>query len=176
MKFSFNMSGHRRANVWLDEEPPTAYRASSVESKIVKPRTLIEAKRRIAAVEVIIAHGARSSYAFLGAELLKADLEGLEVVVSVNKAGAPFAASLAGKLDEVRIGLPDEYAKAVVSGAVKIAEAVGTPMSRKLWFRWAAHGFVSSSPAIFEQVSGTVLQLLTLSSAADDQIRALIEQ
>jgi hypothetical protein len=177
MKYSFELSGHRRANVWLEEAPPAAYTASSVEAKTVKPRVAIDATRRVVGVEVSFPHGPKSSYALLGAELVEANVAGLEISVSVNSVGAPFSASLAQKLNEVKIGLPNEYAGAVVRGAVRCAEEVGAPVQRKLWFRWAAHGFVNSSPYIFEQVSEMVLRFLTIPSGGEEtKMRALLER
>jgi ribosomal protein L7/L12 len=75
------------------------------------------------------------------------------VIVFVNEVGVPFPMSLAGQSDEVKIGLPDEYADAVINGVARAAEAVGAPARRKLRFGWAAHGLVGSSPSIFEGAS-----------------------
>jgi hypothetical protein len=177
MKYSLELSGHRRANVWLQEAPPAAYTASSVEAKIIQPRIAINAARTIVGVEIIFPHGPKSSYALLGAELVEADIDGLEICVSVNRVGSPLSASLAQKLDEVKTGLPNEYAAAVVRGAGRSAEEIGAPVKRKLWFRWAAHGLVHSSPSAFELVSEIVLRLLTIPSGGEEtQIRALLEK
>jgi len=109
-----------------------------------------------------------------GGRCLAANVDGLEVVVSINKVGFPFRPSLASKSDEVKVGLFDEYASAVIGGAVKVAEVTGAPTKAMLRFRWAAHGLVGSSQSVFEKASGIVLQLLMLPRAAsDEQIRAL---
>jgi hypothetical protein len=84
------------------------------------------------------------------------------VIVFVNEVGAWFPESLAGQSGDVKIGLPDEYADAVINGVAKAAEAVGAPTRRKLRFAWAAHDRVGSSRWIFEKASGIVLRLLTL--------------
>jgi hypothetical protein len=177
MKYSFQLSLHRRANVWIDEAPPAAFAASSCLNRtVMKPRSAIEAARTIAGVEVNFTHGPKSSYALLGAELIEAEADGFEICVLVNDGGVPFLGSLAGRRDEVRVGLPAEYATAVVSGAVRIAESIAAPPKRKLWFRWAAHGLINSSPSIFEQVSGIVLQLLIIPTVVDDaKIRTLLQ-
>jgi len=80
--------------VWFDEAPPAAYSASSVVTKVVMPKAAIDAARRIAGVEIWNPHGGMASYALLGAELIEADLEGLEVIVLVNEEGTPFPAML----------------------------------------------------------------------------------
>jgi hypothetical protein len=175
MMRSFELSHYRRANVWLDEAPPANFAATSVVTRLVTPKVAAEASRPRAGVELYIPRGPRTSYGLLGAELVEAEVDSLEIVVSVNKARFPFQPSLASKSDEVKVGLLDEYASAVIGGAVKVAEAVGAPTKAVLRFRWAAHGLVSSSPSIFETASEIVLQLLMLpEGASDDQIRALL--
>jgi hypothetical protein len=177
MKYSLELSSYRHANVWLDEAPPAAYTASSVVTKVVMPKVAIDAARRIAGVEIETPPGP-SSYALLGAELVEADVDGLEVIVLVNEVGVRFPESLAMS-DEVKIGLRNEYVGAVFRGVAGVAEAVGAPTKRRLRFRWAAHGLVGSSQRTFEKASGVVLQLLMLSSSLEDledRIRTLVGQ
>jgi hypothetical protein len=175
MMLPFELSHYRRANVWLDEVPSAAaFSATSVVTRLVKARGVVDASHRLAAVELYIPHGPQVSYALLGAELLKADVDGLEVQVSVNRAGFRFQRSLAWKLDEVKVGLLEEYANSVISGAVKVAEAIGAPTKAALRFGWAAHGLVGSSSYVFEKASEIVLQLVMLpKGVSNDEIRRL---
>ena len=176
MKHSIQVTPFRQANVWIDEAPPAAYVTSSIVRTVVKPRIAIVPVRTIAGVEVNFFHGGRSSYALLGAELIEAESDDFEVCVSVNSDGPPFGAALAPGIDKIRIGLPDEYAQAVISGAIRFAENVAAPSKRKLWFRWAAHGLIGSSSFVFEQVSEIVAQLLLSPTVWDEsQVRVLIE-
>jgi hypothetical protein len=176
MKHSLNLSRHRRANVWLDEAPPAAYTASSVVTKVVTPNVAIDPARRIAGVEFMFPRGPMPADALLGAELVEANVDGLEVIVSVNEVGVPFPASVAVKSDEVKIGLLSEYADAVISGIAKVAETIGAPKRRSLRFGRAAHGLVGSSPRVFEEVSGIVLQMFILPDASlDNGIRMLFD-
>ncbi len=79
------------------------------------------------------------------------------------------------KPDEVKAGLLDEYANAVVAGVGKGAETRGVPTRAAPRFRWAAHGLVGSSPSVFEKVSGLVVQILMLpKSATNEQLVALL--
>jgi hypothetical protein len=175
MMQSFDLSHHRRANVWLDEAPPADFTATSVATRLVKPNMAVAASRRTAGVEIYIPRGPRVSYALLGAELIDTDVDGLEVVVSVNRSGFPFQPSLASKSDEVTVGLLDEYAGAVIAGVEQVAEAIGAPTKATLRFRWAAHGLAGSSPSVFEEASGIVLQFLMLpEGASNEKIRALL--
>jgi hypothetical protein len=175
MKRSFELSHHRWANVWPDEALPAAYTVSSVVRKVLRPTVAIDEGRMIAGVEVRIPHGLIAPYALLGAELVEAEVDGLEVIVFVNEVGAWFPESLAGQSGDVKIGLPDEYANAVINGVAKAAEAVGAPARRKLRFGRAAHGVVNSPHWVFEKASGIVLRLLMLPAVdLDDQVDGLL--
>lgn len=175
MMHFFEMPRHRRAKVWLDEAPPADFTATSLVSRIVQPRVLVLATRQIAGVELNIAHGPKASYGLLGAELVEANVDGLEVVVSVNTVGFPFRPSLALQPEESKVGLLDEYSNAVIAGVVKAAESIGAPRRASLRFRWAAHGLVGSSSSMFERLSGILVQLLTLSrDASTEDIQALL--
>jgi hypothetical protein len=122
MMRSFELSHHRRANVWLDEAPPADFTASSFVTRVVNPKVVVGATRKVAGIEMNIPHGPKASYALLGVELGEADVDGLEVVVAVNKVGFPFRQTIALKPDEVKVGLLDEYANAVVPGSASDEE------------------------------------------------------
>jgi hypothetical protein len=174
--YSFQLSHHRRANVWLDETPRVEFTASSMLTRIVKPKKIVDVTRRIAAIELNIPHGPFASYALLGGELVHSDVDGLEVTLPVNSNGVPFAQSLALKADEVGSGIPEEYAGAVFAGIERAAGSTGIPVRSSLRFRWAAHGLAGSSSSIFEKVAGLIVQLLALpNDASEVQIVALLE-
>ncbi len=162
MKLTLELPRHARANVWLDDAPRATYAATSYLGRTLAPIRTIEPARRLAAIELFVPHGPSLSYALLGAELVMAESTDLEVSVSVSKEGPPLISPLTGKLDRVSIGLPKEFAQAVLDGASRTAQELGAPTQRKLLYRWAAHGFVSSSPTVFENASAMVLRFLTL--------------
>lgn len=174
MVHTFELSNLRRAKVWLDDAPPANFAAMSVIRRRVRPLKTIPASRHIAAVELSVPHGPRASYALLGAELMVADVDGVELVVSTNERGLPLETGSGFTSDDVNVGLLDEYATAVLDGAATTLELLGGPQGAALQFRWAAHGRVGSSRAIFENASRIVLRLLMLpKESSEDQIREL---
>ena len=176
MRYSLELSRRRRANIWLDEAPPATFKASSELTRIVKPKIRIASSRKLAAIELNVPHGPMASYGLLGAELIDADVEGLKVIVPINSIGSRFTPSLALKSEDVRIGLLEEYASAVFTGVEKLAESSGLPTNLAMRFSWAAHGSVSSSRSVFENVSGLVARLLALSNVpSEEQVIALFE-
>jgi hypothetical protein len=171
----FQLPHNGRANVWLDEPPPANFDASSTVTQVVRPKIAVAATRTIAALEINLPHGSKASYALLGAELVDSEVEGVDVVVSVNSTGFPFAQSLSRRPEEVKVGLLKEYASAVISGVENVSRSHGLPQGVALKFRWGAHGLIGSSPWIFEKVSGLVARLLTLPTAASkEELNALL--
>lgn len=55
-------------------------------------------------MELYVPHGPKISYALLGAELIEAEADGLQVHVLVNKSGSVYNSSLAAKVDQVKVG------------------------------------------------------------------------
>jgi len=125
-----------------------------VVRRMLKPQRLVHASRRIVAVEFSIPHGPEASYGLLGAEVVELEADGLEVVVSINSVGFPFRPSLALQPDEVRVGLLDEYAEAVLRGVERVSESTGLPAKGTLRFCWGAHGLVGSSASVFGRQFG----------------------
>jgi hypothetical protein len=174
MRHSFELSRYRQANVWLDEAPPADFNALSMLTRLMKPKVVVDASRRIAGVEIKIPHGPIASYALLGAELVELDVDGIEVVVSINPTGSQFMPSLVLRQDEVKIGMLDEYAGAVFAGIERAAGSSGLPVNVALRFHWAAYGLVGSSSSVFEEASALVARLLTLpKGASEKQVEAI---
>jgi hypothetical protein len=173
---SFKLSRYRLAKVWLDEAPHASFLASSTVVRMLQPTARLEASCGIAVIELLIPQGPKASYALIGGELIKSDAHDFEVFASVASDGMPYSASLASRVDEVTVGLPNEYADAVFKGAERIADTIGAPTKAALQFKWAAHGRVGSSPWIFEKASGLVLQLLVSpNDAIEQQIEAALD-
>jgi hypothetical protein len=129
------------------------------------------------AVELFTHAGGYCPYGLLGAEFVPQDSHVLLLQVSVSSAdGRCFDAALAGAIDEVRFGLPREYAEGVLDGAAA-AGAIHVLGSGVLRFRCAAHGKVGSSSNHFRRLAMLVVQLLCLNteSITEEEVAGLIE-
>jgi hypothetical protein len=102
-------------------------------------------------------------YALLGGEWKPSVGSDLSVDITIADAsgrGRPYEDSLANNLDEVRVGLPHEFAAAVLDG-FKLA-ACELP-SGKLTVNCAAHGNASSCYSIFKHLAVVLVKLLSIS-------------
>jgi hypothetical protein len=153
------LSRHRTARVWLDESPRAQYVPTAVMRRVVSSGLSMPPVIRLAGVELVVPRGAMASYGLLGAELLEGTEQGDVVTVAVARTDSPMPDSLAGTLDDVRVGLPEEYASAVISGVERLVHG-GAHFGGELAFRWAAHGLVGSSGPFFADLAELVGKLL----------------
>src|SRR5664279_4593772 len=113
---SLKLSRHRRGRVWLGEPPDASYSPTRSLRRVVSSGLAIRPAIRIAGIELVVPRGGMASYGLLGAELLDSERGDGEVNVNVAVSNVPMHGSLAVMPDRVWVGLPDEYANAVISG------------------------------------------------------------
>lgn len=175
---------HRRARVWSAELPAWCrefkqYPTQLVLSDSVFPTVQTLEGTRLAAVEVFVPRGPKADYGALGAEFIPNSMNSLvvRVPVSAQPRSTPLAESLAGRSDMAWIGLPAEYSRPVLVGALRCG-ALTLLGSGELTFRCAAHGEVGSSPWVFSKLACVIVQLLAWSEhdATDDEVLALLQR
>lgn len=128
-----------KARVWHDEDPFDG-----------------RAREGSVSVEVFVPRGAMSEYGLLGGNVLVGSAG--DATVACSAIGAAWAASLASGVDDVRVGLPEEYHSEIVRRAAG-RMAQHSPTGR-IVFDQAAFGEVGSSGACFGALSEAVVELL----------------
>lgn len=146
-----------RARVWCNEVAGAVYRGSGVKTAVVPARENCLGSRSVV-VEVLIPRGPRAEYGLLGLGYVPRATGRLEVKIDFTDLPADlFSGSLAGALDEVRAGLPGEYAESVAAGVMSSVDLLGSGCVR---VEEAARGIVGSSPKMFERLSRVVMEIL----------------
>ncbi len=116
----------------------------------------------LAAIEVLVPVGPRSMYGLLGGEWQPDQSNQFGVEVNVSAANERlFADSLALKGDEVRVGLPVEYANAVATGLDLAKDQLSVLPSGRLSINRAAHGAIGSCDAIFKHLAAVLVKLIS---------------
>jgi hypothetical protein len=167
-----NSEFNGKARIWKESFPNLIYPTVNIVEKVV--RTNLEAvfERKQVAIEILIPVGGRFLYGFLGV-VFKPDCSGkllLQVPVSTDTEKI-FEDSIAAHLDQVRLGLPNEYVQSVIDSALfhldkyKSVEILG---SGTLCFEPAAHGELSSSKRFFWDITGVLVQLLVFNRVDTD--------
>lgn len=168
-----------KARVWFGETLTSGFVTEGVITRTTgaagKKNAGGPSRSVVVGVEALLPRGARAEYGLLGLEFLPDDLVRLQIEVpSSGMAGISWPDALAGKLDEVRLGLPKEYASAVLDTLSSAVE--GRLPSGTLRIVEAAHGLVGSSPSFFGKLTraGLELALLSESEVTDDHLVSLL--
>lgn len=175
---SFGRMG--RGRVWLNDVPKLDLEVGRIHEILVDaPRTRLS-RTRVTAAEIYIPHGARSSCGLLGGQFTPdATTNTLAIRVETSRAARTgvMIDALAGAVDQVLPGLPDEYASAVL-GVATSANTVLALGSGVLLFREAAHGRVGSSSNVFRRLTSIVVQLMSNETMdwRDEDLLALFDQ
>jgi hypothetical protein len=178
MIVALNLDRYTKARVWWGELPDLRYNALRLGERTLEAQGAALANARCAAVELFIPTGTRFLYGILGAAFSPVDIGRLLVQVAVSaEDGERVATSLAGRVDDVRVGLPQEYTEAVLEGATGMDEIhrLGPGVVR---FDVAAHGRISSAQVIFRRLARTVMRLLCLDAepASEEELRKMLER
>lgn len=163
---SFRPSPSRKAQAWLDELPQAAYAEASSVERVINIDNPVHTMTRQVAAEILVQTGGRALYGLLGAELFSQETNELQLKVTTSRFdGPPYVSSIALPSEEVRIGLPDEYASSVVDAVLATAvSSAGLPPG-KIIFNCAAHGLIGSSQQIFRALGQIIIRLFILDSS-----------
>ena len=130
--------------------------------------------------EFRIRTGPRDIFGLLGAEFVPSDADTLEVEILCSEdTTAPFEGSLSDGVDRACLGLPEEYANAIVSAiTTQPGDAALKLGSGRLRFDCAAHGEVGSSQFGFSRLTGILLELLAVEDAgtSPESLSAIFER
>lgn len=156
---------HRRARVWIGELPDVACPSVKTLTHTIAADGEPQNGLRLAAIEVFVPLGPRSMYGLLGGQL-RPDATGyLSVDVCVSAANERLLVdNLAMKGDEVRVGLPAEYAQAVLSGVSLAKGELNALTAGKLSINCAAHGAIGSCEAAYKHLAAILVKLFNAAS------------
>jgi hypothetical protein len=167
---------HSKARIWLGELSELTYPVVEVlERTLEAGASSLPAVRR-AAIEMFLPQGGYVMYGLLGAEVIPQRSGRLVAQVAVSgPAEQQLVWSLAGRIDDVRLGILREYSTSVLDGVSSTEESrsLGSGVVR---FDRAAHGAVGSSPWLFQRLSAAVVRLLPLQaeSLSDEDVAELL--
>ena len=167
-----------KARIWLDELPAYEYQAIDTSEQGREVSTTSNVISQACAIELVHPVGARAYYGALGATFLAQGTGRfvVQVPISADK-GRLLDTSLAGKIDEVHIGLPREYVNGVLSGFMD-DESIQQLGAGTLCVCCAAHGSVGSSIVVFRALSRVLAHLFVQEKASlsDEYLIELIRR
>jgi hypothetical protein len=176
---SIALRNHGKARVWLDALPEAPYAVSERIHRHLKGTHGSSSRSFDAGVELFLPRGGRFMYGLLGGSFRNSEGEILQLAIDLSTVREPFfPASLAASLDGVRLGLPAEYAEAVVNGLTAAAGGSASFAPGHLLINRAAHSAVGSSSQIFQALAAILVDVIRIGrfDIPDDHLISLIDQ
>jgi hypothetical protein len=146
-----------KVRIWFGERPTSGFPAKGVlfgsaASGGDGPHT------NPIGIEAFVPRGGMAEYGLLSVEFQPTEGRALQIEVPHSEmGGAPWVDTLAGKVDDVRLGLPQEYAIAVVTSMS--SASAGRYRSGVLRVTDAVHGMVGSTPNFFGRLGRAAVEL-----------------
>ena len=162
-----------QARLWLGELPSElAFVAKAQVERAIASGSTVSAWTSVA-LEVLLPRGPMAFYGALGVRFEPLPAGMIQLRVSSSDEGKPAASTLAGRLDEVRTGLPSEFVPSVLGGLSAGAHLVGLGPGT-LGIGHAAAGAAGSNSWVFERLGRAAAVLLAAPDGTDWQ-RTLAE-
>lgn len=171
------MTSLAKARVWVLESATSGLEFTDIVSgSFVATRTGAP-KHPAVTVEALVPRGPLAEYGLIGLAYQSTTSETLRIEVAYStNGGMSWGKSLAATIDDVRLGLPEEYSQAVFHA---LSSAVATKLSPGvLRLAEAAHGAVGSSPNFFAKLSFAAAELMfvDVSHASDELLSKLLRR
>jgi len=162
-----------QARLWLGELPSElAFAAKDSAEQTIAAGSTVPAWARVA-LEVLLPRGPMAVYGALGLSFEPLPAGMIQLRVGSSDEGKPVTNSLAGRLDEIRAGLPSEFVPKVLEGLSAGAHLVGLGPG-SLSIVHAAAGAAGSNAWVFERL-GRAAAVLLAAPAGTDWQRTLSE-
>lgn len=163
---SLLLTPQARARLWPEPGPARFPPIGELCGALATTVAPTEAWSAGVVLEAYVPRGARAEYGLLGLAWEREEA-GLKIVVPYSSAdGAPLPDALAHGADDVRVGLPVEYAAAVLDALI----AAGPHPAGRIRVCAAAHGHVGSSSRFFARLATAAVALMRLGT--DDPVSA----
>ncbi|HEX2572631.1 MAG TPA: hypothetical protein VH877_23990 [Polyangia bacterium] len=146
-----------KARVWFRSDVPEFVHVGTV-SKRIDGDPLSSVQAGCVTVEAFVPRGGLAEYGLLGMSFERDRTSLVQVEVPYSEGEGPtWSDSLGRAVDVVRLGLPYEYAGAILDAAVDVGHRF-PPGTIKVVH--AAHGLVGSSPRFFQRLATSALTLM----------------
>jgi hypothetical protein len=160
----------RTARLWIGELPPASFTGYETLQQTVPSKRTSSPGKRVIAVEIRADTGPRTLYGLLGGEIQFAAAEFFGIDVGISTFEGPRlddTLAIPTRGDEVRVGLPREYAEAACSELVRTSQRTSDLSSGQLSITCAAHSLTGSSQSVFTFLSRTLFTFLIWQDLAE---------
>jgi hypothetical protein len=163
-----------KARIWFQSAIPAFISAGTVSKQVDgDPKASLNAGH--VTLEAFVPRGGRAEYGLLGINFQRDRTNLLQVEVPYSEEdGGLWLDSLGKQVDEVRLGLPHEYATPTLDAAIELGAHRFPPGTIKVVE--AAHGLIGSSAEFFRKLAtGALTLLLDGRQREDNDMTALLK-
>jgi len=158
--FNLLLSHSRKARIWISDLPEgVLLEPSSHVERRFSSNTRLGDSRKIA-IELFIPRGARFDCGLIGGEFVPNESNEFVTTVCHSIGARVLADSLVDSLDEVKVGLPLDYADAVLEGIAAESTHSALPTGH-LRVGCAAYGRFGSSVFFFKLLGKILFRMMT---------------
>ncbi|XXY54997.1 hypothetical protein WME91_28095 [Sorangium sp. So ce269] len=166
-----------KARVWVSGSATSGVEFTDVVSRSFVAARIGAPEHPVVTVEALVPRGPLAEYGLLGLAYQSTTSESYRIEVGYsNNEGMRWDGSLAATIDDVRLGLPEEYSQAIFQA---LSSAVATKLSPGvLRLAEAAHGAIGSSPNFFAKLAFAAAELMfvDVSDASDELLGKLLRR
>lgn len=172
-----NLGRFRKGRIWTNEAPELEYETIEVLRETVDVTSLKRWDEKNLIFELSLPRNS-SNYALLGLKYIPDNEKVLKVEIKVGRSDDVLLENnIAQIVDEVHVGIPEEYARAILEYTKENSKEIDVPPGT-LMFDVGAHGYVGSSQAIFLSVTKILLNIIDkdLKSISEDELSKIINE
>lgn len=172
-----NLGKYRKGKLWKNQMPNIESTVIEILRKSIYETERIQWESSNIALELLLAPREVSNYALLGATYIPNGGEKLEIRVKVSAGDDKlFEDAIALSCDEVHVGIPKDYAEAIVNATEKTIREIKSFSPGVLEFSIGAHGYVGSSKLIFSKITDIILKIMSKnpSEFSEDELKEFI--
>ncbi|SYX81803.1 hypothetical protein [Paenibacillus alvei] len=156
-----NLGQFRRGRIWINDLPEMRYKVVDNLTSSVKVKPKNYTRPTSLALELLLSRRDMSNYALLGVKFIPGNDDRVNITVNVGEDEDELLNdNIAMKSDNVFVGIPLEYAEAVLNSAKNVIEETSQFPSGDLEFYIGAHGESGSSKFSFSKVTEVIVKLL----------------
>ena len=176
----YNLNGVNEIRIWLNSCDELMLEKNNINKlyEFNSPKNQIHENHTIIA-ELFLPRGARVVYGVLGANYKFEASRKLSLTThqTLNDKKI-FKDSLLDPIEEVYVGLPEEYEDGIYSGVKRVCDENKLLLTGNLDFCYAAHAEVSSSSWVFQKLAYIISNLFCMSedSINRENLILLLEQ
>lgn len=155
-----NIGKLRKCNLWINEALGIEYSEKHKINTEINKNYWIKWNNASYTIEIFTRGRHSDFYALLGFNYVYKDIDNLIIEVKVgNEKNEVYSESLANKVDDVYLGISEEYAKHILEVATNVLK-YSNCSTGIISFDVGAYGYIGSSENMFEKLTLILLEIL----------------